>query len=652
MIAITHALSAALLHFVWQGLAVTILLWLALFLMRRQPAAMRYAASCAALGLLVVLPAITTWLLYQRPVAAHAPAPSHLGGVSLLVPLPSSLSISWLLLAQTWAVPVWASCVLVFSLRMAWGCTQIAGMRRHGNAPDATLRSAFDCLARRMGLTRPIGLLLSDRADSPSVTGWLRPVVLVPIAAAAGLTPDQLEAVLAHELAHIQRHDYLVNLLQMAAETLLFYHPAVWWISDRIRHERELCCDDLAVRTTGGALCYARALTVLEKMRAARPALALGSTDGPLFYRIRRLVAGGGEYGPSRLSGVVALTLGLACVVLCVNWAHAQERKQDSRVDTYFTPQSDGVTVNTSGAMLLHRPNLEYPAELRSKGISGTVALEVTVDNAGQVVDAHVLSGPTELRKTALASVLNWHFAADGGATRNVQITFQPPTGASEPGPQLELANRGEYVFTTRGPSGEPQTNRVILAPHMGYAVETDQALRHLKQLERELEAAQKRLVEEQNGSVGNVRETAELRAQMAEKMARFGATQRDLTETKERERQIEMLENQLAAQGTAGEDDLKAQMEELSNLRALAVVEPRSPRFADRPLAAIEFRGLTEEAGKELHSRLPVHVGETLTVDSVAAARRVVAEFDQHLEFSLDTEPDGVHLRIHPAGR
>src|SRR5262249_8883638 len=201
-------------------------------------------------------------------------------------------------------------------------------------------------------------------------TGWLRPVVMLPISAATGLTAEQLESVLAHELAHIRRHDYLVNLLQMAAETLLFYHPAVWWISTRIRHERELCCDDLAVRATGGALSYARALTALEKMRTSRPALALASTDGPLFYRSRRLVTGASEYGPSKLSGVIALALGLACVVLCVNWAHAQ------------------VTVNTQGAVLLHRTEVQYPRALREKGVQGTVTVEATVNAAGEVTDA------------------------------------------------------------------------------------------------------------------------------------------------------------------------------------------------------------------------------------------------------------------------
>src|SRR5205814_912933 len=115
-------------------------------------------------------------------------------------------------------------------------------------------------------------------------------------------------------------HDYLVNWIQLLIETLLFYHPAVWWISARIRHERELCCDDLAVTACEGAMCYARALTKLEKMRGATPAMALGSTGGALLYRIQRIMGTAAgttaeQYGPSRASGVVALSLALACLL-------------------------------------------------------------------------------------------------------------------------------------------------------------------------------------------------------------------------------------------------------------------------------------------------------------------------------------------------
>src|SRR5262249_17738290 len=145
-------------------------------------------------------------------------------------------------------------------------------------------------LAARLGLTRQVRVLIAGAADGPSVVGWLRPVVLLPSATLLGLTPEQLEAVLAHELAHVRRHDYLVNLAQSLVETVLFYHPAVWWVSSRIRHERELCCDDLAVRSCGDALCYARALTRLERLRIASPELAMGAAGGPLLFRVRRLM--------------------------------------------------------------------------------------------------------------------------------------------------------------------------------------------------------------------------------------------------------------------------------------------------------------------------------------------------------------------------
>jgi beta-lactamase regulating signal transducer with metallopeptidase domain len=112
-------------------------------------------------------------------------------------------------------------------------------------------------LARELGVTRTVRLMQSSLAQVPMVIGWLRPVILVPASAVTGLTTAQLEAILAYELAHVRRHDYFVNLLQNLAETLLFYHPAVWWVSNRIRVEREHCCDDIAVAVCGDKLLYA-----------------------------------------------------------------------------------------------------------------------------------------------------------------------------------------------------------------------------------------------------------------------------------------------------------------------------------------------------------------------------------------------------------
>ena len=173
-------------------------------------------------------------------------------------------------------------------------------------------------LGQRLGMDRPVKLLQSAFVEVPTVIGWLRPVILLPVGCLLGLSTAQLEAILAHELAHIRRHDYLVNLFQNVVETRLFYHTAVWWVSRRIREERENCCDDLAVEICGDRLTYARALATLEEMRHTPGQLALAAAGAPLLQRIRRLV-GKSSTGATRpgwpLAGIVALLIIIALAV-------------------------------------------------------------------------------------------------------------------------------------------------------------------------------------------------------------------------------------------------------------------------------------------------------------------------------------------------
>jgi uncharacterized protein (TIGR03435 family) len=165
-------------------------------------------------------------------------------------------------------------------------------------------------LGVRVGLSRPVRLLVSALVQVPTVVGWLRPIVLVPVGALSGLPREHLEALLLHELAHIRRHDYLVNILQSIAEALLFYHPAIWWVSAHLRAERELCCDDLAVSVSGDALTYARALAELESCRPAHLTPALAANGGSLSDRIARLV------GQPRPSDTPALGPGVIAVAI------------------------------------------------------------------------------------------------------------------------------------------------------------------------------------------------------------------------------------------------------------------------------------------------------------------------------------------------
>ncbi len=198
--------------------------------------------------------------------------------------------------ALPWLVQAWTLGICLLSLRLAGGLALVVRWKRRRLQPASLeLQQRLVALAQRLGVRRAIALRIAPGADTPAVIGWLRPVVLLPASALIGLAPAQLEAVLAHELAHVRRHDYLVNLLQSIAETLLFYHPAVWYVSHQIRVEREYCCDDDAIASCGDAVTYASALADLETLRHGVPAFAMtavGSGRGrtSLLHRIRRLL--------------------------------------------------------------------------------------------------------------------------------------------------------------------------------------------------------------------------------------------------------------------------------------------------------------------------------------------------------------------------
>jgi hypothetical protein len=179
----------------------------------------------------------------------------------------------------------------------------------------------------------------------PTAIGWLRPVILLPVGALTGLTVQQLEAIIAHELAHIRRHDYLINLLQTVIETLLFYHPAVWWVSRRIREEREHCCDDLAVSVCGDALSYARALFTMEQLRAATPPLAMAANGGALMNRIERLV-GVKTQRQNHFTGWLAALLILSTLVSVGVGAEVAQLKAGAIVSTGKPESKAGISAN------------------------------------------------------------------------------------------------------------------------------------------------------------------------------------------------------------------------------------------------------------------------------------------------------------------
>ncbi|WP_243383928.1 M56 family metallopeptidase [Geothrix alkalitolerans] len=290
-----QALGWSLIHFLWQGAALGLLAWLALALLRGASARARYGVACAALLLMAAAP-VATFLVLQRQIVPAEPLRLGAEASAVLVseaPLPLRLKMA-LDPALPWLLGVWALGVVLLSARFLGGWARVQRLRREGITPaPAEWHLVLSRLCRELKLSRTVRLLRSAAVEVPTALGWLRPVILLPACALAGLAPQQLEAILTHELAHIRRGDFLVNLLQSLVEVALFYHPAVWWLSARIRHERELCCDDVAAALCGDPLLLARALTDLEALReAASPAphLALAANGGSLMHRVRHLL--------------------------------------------------------------------------------------------------------------------------------------------------------------------------------------------------------------------------------------------------------------------------------------------------------------------------------------------------------------------------
>jgi murein DD-endopeptidase MepM/ murein hydrolase activator NlpD/beta-lactamase regulating signal transducer with metallopeptidase domain len=278
------ALGAALLHALWQGAILAALFRLALVVLERPQT--RYLAGCATLVAMAALPVATFFSLWTPAAAATTAAGAARAAEAAVEGSRAARSLLPLVAAA------WLLGVLVLSARLS--CAFLLLRRRIAAAvplPESW-QARLAALSARLGVARVVELRTSPKVSVPEVVGWVAPVILLPVSALTALSPAQLEAILAHELAHVRRLDYLANLLQSAVEIALFHHPLVWWVSHRVRIEREYCADDAALELLADRSGYARALADLEALRLEAPGLAVASTGtgGPLMLRIRRIL--------------------------------------------------------------------------------------------------------------------------------------------------------------------------------------------------------------------------------------------------------------------------------------------------------------------------------------------------------------------------
>jgi beta-lactamase regulating signal transducer with metallopeptidase domain len=521
----------SLVHFVWQAIAIALPVALILLCLSRRPARFRYLVACSGMALMAIAPAVTAlyvartidparWAFSSdlpkiaetpnlsaetRAIAANGLAfdPGELpsqDAVSLSAPgdpLLTAASASWSTTLSRWfpaLVAIWIGGVLALSARLVCGLWRVGQWKRSGQkVTDKQLLEIGNRLAIRLGMKGRFSLLESARIKVPAVIGWLKPALIVPVGFACGTPPAELESLLAHEMAHIRRHDWLVNLFQSVAETVLFFHPAIWWISSVIRQEREHCCDDIAIEACGDRIAFAKALARLEESRCDSR-LAMSASGSSLVLRVRRILA----VDEKRLSvrwpaGLVSLAaVGLFVLSLWATRSIAMDTVADpaAEPDNSSTPANvdlPGVEENNKEDWPVHQPEVDRINERTGQTHHVLAGIRMTA------------AGKQEVRNDMMySSVMNYTFipasiVKELGAEELGEIDFGDPP-AQTLAPMVPLSNlvplppgasssdnkkdspQVEFVYVDQltGPAGEkkivPYEGQVIHIPdHLAF---------------------------------------------------------------------------------------------------------------------------------------------------------------------------------------
>jgi len=474
-----QAVGWTLLHFLWQGALVGLIYaalrpWL--------PSGRgRYGAALVALALLVLLPAFTLWqLLASASASVVLPAVAAVAAPGANAAQASG-SEAWL----PWLVGAWAAGVVVLTTRALLHWHHLLKLMRAAH-PLPEWEAKLTALLKRFSIRRAVRLLWSEQVETPTLVGWLRPVILLPASVALGFPVAQIELILAHELGHVRRWDYAVNLVQVMLETVLFYHPVVHWISRELRHEREICCDDLVLRLTGSSPhVYARTLANLEELRdPMHLPLAVAASGGVLLHRVQRIA--GVVPSPAMTARPAArlMTLTLAGLVLVAGITQ-QQMRPDSALATMPWQLARLLTTGKAAAPRLQVANLVTAPEwarVKLNLVAQEEATPVDASATAPAVETLAMPRPSLARPSAdLATLARPHLSVDvPAAPPKVLPTLLPVvTAAAAPRAPMPVKvvqpvypeaarERGvEGVVTLEfelGSSGEVLVSRVVSA--------------------------------------------------------------------------------------------------------------------------------------------------------------------------------------------
>lgn len=356
-----EALGWTLLHSLWQGLVVCLLIGILLRQLKGHEANLRYFVSLLGLFIIVFWSALTfkSYYLVQNGIAQELTDTFqfNFNGISDLEITNTWQSIIHSLNASLevimpWFMIFWVGGLLLFSIKNILGISELRRLRRSGQSP---MRDSFyqqlELLRDQLGLRVPVQLFESTLVNTPLVIGVFKPLILFPVGLVNGLSSQQVEAILLHELAHIKRQDYLVNLIQIILETIFFFNPAVWYISSKIREERENCCDDIAIENQSDPMEYAKALTLIGSMQNYELAMGISGRGNKLYSRIKRM------FNPIKRTTmkdklITMLILGITLLSLTIYTIKSYSSFNNNLITEFGETPSNILKAETSGALM------------------------------------------------------------------------------------------------------------------------------------------------------------------------------------------------------------------------------------------------------------------------------------------------------------
>lgn len=384
------SLGWTLLHFTWQGALIGGMTAALLAATANARAEHRYLVACSALLACLLWPAME---LVQRLSVPFGAGHQVLIAEALMGKAQGAgMTIGQQLQDRmTLIVGLWALCAAGLTVRMGLGLLWIeqVGMRA-GRYASPEWQACITRMAEQFSVGRTVQMRIVDQLASPITAGWWRPVILMPASLMSGMPPDLLEALLAHEMGHIKRHDFVINLIQHAIEIVLFYHPAVWWISRQVRNEREAIADDLAAGQLGEPRRLALALSELEKIQFSTHHLAQAANGGDLMSRIKRLIRPDTQ-ATNWKAVIPVVSLATLTLAACTSIA---------------PPQADGLVADpTVNAYADFKSCVKpmYPSESLRKQETGTVRMQFEISAEGKVLGSKVVksSGSIPLDEAA-----------------------------------------------------------------------------------------------------------------------------------------------------------------------------------------------------------------------------------------------------------